>query len=140
MPTECSHIRERLSAYLDGETEARETERIRQHLEVCPECRGELAALERLSAALTNLRAPVPPLRLPSLRPRRAARWQALSLAASLILGLATGSGLTGLLYPGSGNGGQRELAALEDIMELDAGGSLGSLELVAPEDEDGTS
>lgn len=141
MPIECSHIRERLSAYLDGETPAGETELVERHLQVCPECRLELAALQRLSAALADLTVPVPPLSVPRLRPRRAAWWQALSLAASLALGLATGSGLTGLLYPGSANGGQMEVAALEEVMGLDAGGSLGTLELVAPEEEeDGTS
>lgn len=80
---------------------------------------------------------PVPPLAVPRLKARRAARWQALTLAASLLLGLATGSGLAGLLYPGLANGGQMELATLEEVMGLDGGGALGSLELVAPEDED---
>lgn len=140
MPIECSHIRERLSAYLDGETLPGETESVKRHLQVCPECRQELAALERLTAALADLRVPVPPLAVPRLKARRAAWWQALSLAASLVLGLATGSGLTGLLYPGPANGGQMEVAALEEVMGLEAGGSLGTLELVAPDEEDSTS
>jgi anti-sigma factor RsiW len=140
MPIECSHIRERLSAYLDGETPAAETESLERHLQVCPECRRELAALRRLTAALADLTVPVPPLAVPRLKARRAAWWQALSLAASLVLGLATGSGLTGLLYPAPANGGHMEVAALEEVMGLEAGGSLGTLELVAPDEEESTS
>lgn len=137
MPTDCQNIQERLSAYMDGETSLAETEQVARHLEVCPECRRELAALKRLSAALAELKVTVPPLAVPRLQPGRAAWWQALSLAASLVIGLATGSGLTGFLYPWPANGGQMEVAALEEVMGLDGSGSLGSLELVAPEDED---
>lgn len=133
---DCRHFQERLSAYLDGETSAADTEAIRRHLEVCPECRRELAAWERLNAALAQLTVPAPPLALPRLRPRRAAWWQAFSLAASLILGLATGSALTGLLYPGPANGGQMEEIILEEVVGGEASGSLGNLVLVAAEEE----
>jgi anti-sigma factor RsiW len=137
MLKDCVHIRERLSAYLDGETTTAETELVARHLEDCPGCRRELAALERLGAALADLTVPGPPLALPRLGRRRTAWWQALTLAASLVLGLVTGSGLTGLLYTLMANGGQLEAAALEEVMALDSGGSWGSLEWLAPEEED---
>ncbi|MCL6621979.1 MAG: zf-HC2 domain-containing protein [Syntrophobacterales bacterium] len=136
MLKDCVHIRERLSAYLDGETTTAETELVARHLADCPECRRELAALERLSAALADLTVPGPPLALPRLGRRRTAWWQALTLAASLVLGLVTGSGLTGLLYPLTANGGHLELAALEEAVVLDPHGPWEGLEWLAPEEE----
>lgn len=133
----CAQVRERLSAYLDGECPEGEAQGVARHLEDCPGCREELEALLRLTAALAELTVPAPPhLRL-SLRPRRAAWWQALSLAASLILGVAVGGGLTSRLYLPS-HGPELEGAALEEVLLEATAGSLGGLELVPAEEENG--
>jgi hypothetical protein len=43
--TEHEYVDKRLSAYVDGELSARETARVKAHLEVCKDCRDDLAAL-----------------------------------------------------------------------------------------------
>jgi len=43
-----------LSSYLDGALRVRRTEAIARHVEACPACARELAALRRVSAALAS--------------------------------------------------------------------------------------
>ena len=43
-----------LSSYLDGTLRVRRTEAIARHVEACPACARELAALRRVSAALAS--------------------------------------------------------------------------------------
>ncbi|MBD3337031.1 MAG: hypothetical protein GF355_16070 [Candidatus Eisenbacteria bacterium] len=58
---ECDALRERLQAYVDGELESAEAGTIRRHLEACPSCRRERAALlEMRSAARELLRSEAP--------------------------------------------------------------------------------
>lgn len=93
----CS-IKSDLTAYLDGETGAAETERIRAHLETCAECRQAAGDLRRSYAALEYVEAaPVPAgfaSRVAARTTRRARRrpvWfvsSALSAAAILVLAL----------------------------------------------------
>lgn len=61
----CSRIKERLGAYLDGELPAGETQAVRDHLAACPRCPNELEALtglserlERAAVADSHVRAP----------------------------------------------------------------------------------
>lgn len=45
----CNDLKERLSAYLDGELNSQETDAIFKHLDTCESCRQELDALESTS-------------------------------------------------------------------------------------------
>ncbi len=138
---ECHRVRERLSAYLDGETTAGESREVARHLAACGACRSELAALERLTAALAGLSAAAPPDVAGKVRrrlhPRRAAGWRALTLAASLVLGMVAGGSLTQQLYS-LPNGNGTELAALEEVLR-DFPGSWGDRGTSPLEDEDGS-
>ena len=51
----CDDTQSRLSAWHDGELPAVEATELRRHLDSCPACRRELAALERISHAARGL-------------------------------------------------------------------------------------
>jgi mycothiol system anti-sigma-R factor len=107
---QCEEVRPRLDAYLDGELAETERALLRSHLESCPDCGPEIAALERLR---DGIRQAAPDYRAPAeLRSRirfalrreagsaptasRASGW--LAYAASLLLAVAIGSGGTLLI------------------------------------------
>ena len=48
----CEHLREDLSAFLDGELAPRDRRRIADHLSVCADCRAALRAMEEIAGAL----------------------------------------------------------------------------------------
>ena len=53
---------EQLSSYLDGEIGSSKAERIEEHLDSCPACRGQLEAMERLVSGLQRVQRPsLPP-------------------------------------------------------------------------------
>jgi hypothetical protein len=54
-------LRERLSAYLDGELEAGDAAALERHLRGCAECRAELAALREVRSLLSALPQPALP-------------------------------------------------------------------------------
>jgi predicted anti-sigma-YlaC factor YlaD len=54
-------VRERASDYLDGDAPAPLMERIRLHLEECPDCRGFIGTLRATVAAIRNLPKVDPP-------------------------------------------------------------------------------
>ncbi len=125
-------VREKLSAWLDGELSTAERGEVAAHLEVCEECRRELDQLQRLDAALGSLEAAAPPRLaarvLERVQPRRRYWWQSLALAASLILGIVLGGTLARDFYPyhpaASGTG---EDLALEEFHDFPQG-SLGAV------------
>jgi anti-sigma factor RsiW len=134
-------VRERLSAWLDGELTAEERREVAAHLEGCAECRRELAALERLDAALGSLEAPTPARLadrvLDRVQPRRRYWWQSLAMAASLVLGIVLGGTLARDFYPyptaiSNGNG---EVLALEEFHDFPQG-SLGAVMVSYQADE----
>ena len=105
----CDEVHPRLDAYLDGELAEAERTPLREHLQSCPDCGPDMAALERLhdgirrSApiyrapdvlrsqirfALRREAAPTVPASLP-----HAPGW--LAYAASILLAIAVGSGGT---------------------------------------------
>jgi hypothetical protein len=57
----CEETRPLLSCFYDGELGAAERERVATHLELCPNCAGELAALAQLHRKSQLLRSPEPP-------------------------------------------------------------------------------
>jgi anti-sigma factor (TIGR02949 family) len=133
LKTTCEQVRERLSAWLDGELDAAERGEVAAHLEACPGCRAELAVLSRLDAALGTLTSPLPP-QLPEkvlerLRPRRRYWWQSLAMAASLVLGIALGGILARDYYPYATTtaNGDGEVLALEEFHDFPQG-SLGAV------------
>jgi len=132
-------VRERLSAWLDGELSPEERREVAAHLEVCEKCRRELAALERLDAALGNLDAPTPARLtarvLDRLQPRRRYRWQSLAMAASLILGIVLGGTLARDYYPYPPSNGDAEVLALEEFHDFPQG-SLGAVMVSYQADE----
>jgi hypothetical protein len=79
-------LRERLSAYLEADLEARERVRIEQHLRECPDCRREYRELRHTVDLLRGLSEPEPPsdladrviarLRAGEGRPGLLGRWQ----------------------------------------------------------------
>ena len=135
-------VRERLSAYLDGELTAEERREVAAHLEGCEECRRELALLKRLDAALGSLDAPAPARLaervLDRLQPRRRRYvWQSLALAASLLLGIVLGGTLARDFYPyptAISNGTSEDLA-LEEFHDFPQG-SLGAVMVSYQADE----
>src|SRR5437868_1763201 len=48
--TDCKNYREELKAYADGELSPLRRVRLRAHLDGCPDCREELAFMERMAA------------------------------------------------------------------------------------------
>jgi anti-sigma factor RsiW len=52
----CSLLVELLSDYLEGALPARERDRVREHLAICPECTAYLAQLHATIGALGGLR------------------------------------------------------------------------------------
>lgn len=125
-------VRERLSAYLDGELSVAARREVAAHLEVCEECRRELARLQRLDAALGRLETAAPAglaeRVLDRVQPRRRYWWQSLALAASLLLGIVLGGTLARDFYPyqadANGNG---EVLALEEFNDFPQG-SMGAV------------
>jgi mycothiol system anti-sigma-R factor len=118
----CDEVRPRLDAYLDGELPETERVPLRGHLEGCPDCRPEAAALERLRE---EIRRSAPVHRAPeALRSQirfairqeagastpsaslRAPGW--LAYAASILLAVAVGSGGTFVLV------GERQTDTME--------------------------
>jgi len=125
-------VRERLSAYLDGELSAGERREVAAHLEVCEECRRELDVLTRLDAVLGRLETAAPPQLaqrvLERLQPRRRYWWQSLALAASLLLGIVLGGTLARDFYPyQAATSGSGEDLALEEFNDFPQG-SLGAV------------
>lgn len=137
----CSEIQEQLSAWMDGEVPEELGAQLSDHLAGCPACRAELAALERLDAALAGLEVPVPQdlatkvrRRLPS--PAPVMPWfKSLALAACLVLGIFLGSSLTGILYPASANGITSEMASLEIFQDYPQGSLGGAISYQGEED-----
>jgi anti-sigma factor (TIGR02949 family) len=118
----CDEVRPRLDAYLDGELPEAERTPLRGHLQDCPDCGPEAAALERLR---DDIRRFAPVHRAPeALRSQirfairreaaastpsvasRAPGW--LAYAASILLAVAVGSGGTFMLL------GERQTGAME--------------------------
>ena len=132
-------VRERLSAWLDGELAPEERLEVAAHLEVCEKCRRELAALERLDAALGSLDAPTPARLaarvLDRLQPRRRYWWQSLAMAASLVLGIVLGGSLARDFYPYPVTSGNSEVLALEEFHDFPQG-SLGAVMVSYQTDE----
>ncbi|MEW6660106.1 MAG: zf-HC2 domain-containing protein [Thermodesulfobacteriota bacterium] len=126
-------VRERLSAWLDGELTPEERGEVAAHLEGCEECRRELALLQRLDAALGSLEAPAPAglsaRVLERLQPRRRYGWQSLAMVASLVLGIVLGGALARDFYPYStaSSNGNGEVLALEEFHDFPQG-SLGAM------------
>jgi anti-sigma factor RsiW len=57
----CEEVRNRLGAFIDGESDIVEGGRIQQHLEQCSGCREELAALREVGSLLAEERIPAMP-------------------------------------------------------------------------------
>lgn len=52
---ECNQVKKQLTAWADQELSAQDQAEIDRHLDACPDCRKEAAALERLNQALDSL-------------------------------------------------------------------------------------
>ncbi len=83
MTLDCRQIRERLDDWVDGTLGAADRQRVGGHLEGCSECRGELAALERLHAESSRLPREIRPPRdlwpaIESRLERRSSWWRRL--------------------------------------------------------------
>ena len=58
---ECNQVKKQLTAWADRELSAQDQAGLDRHLEACPDCRKEAAALERLTRSLDRLgRVPAP--------------------------------------------------------------------------------
>ena len=57
----CDEVRKRLSRFLDGELNVREKELVSRHIEQCPDCRQEFAALEENRELLRSAQTPEAP-------------------------------------------------------------------------------
>lgn len=119
LKTEHQGVQKDLSAYLDGELDARERARVERHLQVCAECRADLESL-RQTVKLLHL---VPEVRLPRsfLIPVSESRTVARRAPAFGIL--RTASAVVTLLF----------VAVLSSNVWLRLGGSLAPLALLQP-------
>lgn len=89
-----THVVELLSAHLDGELSAAETQVVTTHLDACDSCRAELVAIRRVRDAVRALPVVEPPVQL-AVR-RRPQRWITASAsiaAGALAIGLAVAPG-----------------------------------------------
>lgn len=117
--------REQLSAYLDGELEAEERQRLEAHLMACADCQRELAELRQTRQLLRALPAPALPrsftLPVPEAAPARDTRAAAVSSrrarsgewvarAAQWVGGIAAAVGLMLLLGAALAAGGSHSL------------------------------
>lgn len=135
MKMACPEVKERLSAWLDGELAPEERGFIEAHLQGCAGCRREAAQLEALDSALGELATPVPPrvaekvlARLQAQQgERRRPWWQSLALAASLVLGIVLGGSVARDFYPLTSENGVAEVAGLQDFHDFPQG-SLGTV------------
>lgn len=94
----CEGVRELAQAYLEGDLEPQERERLERHLHACPSCRQVVASYRELFAALAepalpeiraNFAAGVLARAAAAERRRRA--WQTLALAAALFVLVGAG-------------------------------------------------
>ena len=135
----CSEVREYLSAWMDGEVPEELGLQLSDHVAGCEACRREMAALERLDAALAQLEAPVSrdlAAKVCQRLPRPAwPRFQSLALAVCLVLGIFLGSSLTGNLYPATANGISNEVASLEIFQDSPQGSVGGAFSYPGEED-----
>jgi anti-sigma factor RsiW len=137
----CLEVQEHLSAWLDGEVPEKLKPRLADHLASCPACRAELAALERLEAALGELEVPAPRGVAAGVRrrlPRPRSSWhRSLALAACLVLGIFLGGSLTGTLYPGptTADSNGNEVASLEIFHDYPQGSLGGAFSYQGEED-----
>src|SRR5262249_43070720 len=97
----CTDIREQLAGFVYGDLEPGEAARVRVHLDGCPACRHELAAVKDVRQLLDTVPAPAMAVDLPALyrelaerQTRGARRWRrsalALAAVAALLLLLLT--------------------------------------------------
>jgi hypothetical protein len=54
--SDCRHVRKNLVAFLSGELESRDSERLKSHLERCPACRAEFELLQRTLESADTLK------------------------------------------------------------------------------------
>lgn len=102
---QCNEIRKKLDAWMGSELSARDSDKIKQHLEKCPECSREADILKELSAhikTIPNIHAPdylvrktVQAFQKELIRPGLAEWWKSLSFSMQ---GAVCGVILTGLL------------------------------------------
>jgi anti-sigma factor RsiW len=135
----CLEVKERLSAWLDGELVPEERGLIEAHLQGCAGCRQEAAHLKALDSVLGELAAPVPPqlaekvlarLQAQPGQRRRRPGWQNLALAASLVLGIVMGGSLARDFYPLAPDTGVAEITSYQDFQDFHdfPQGSLGTI------------
>ncbi|MBM4039859.1 MAG: hypothetical protein FJ290_15240 [Planctomycetes bacterium] len=94
----CEGVRELAQAYLEGELEPQERERLERHLHACPSCRQVVASYRALFAALAEPALPgvragfaAGVLARAAAAERRRRAWQALALAAALFVAVGAG-------------------------------------------------
>ncbi|MCD6288705.1 MAG: zf-HC2 domain-containing protein [Candidatus Hydrogenedentes bacterium] len=58
---ECDRIKDMMSPFLDGELNEQDERSVREHLDMCAECRKDMADLRRVSTLYRNLADPEPP-------------------------------------------------------------------------------
>lgn len=100
---ECPEIKERISAYVDGEADSADASEVRAHLDECAACRGLERRMRSLGEGISRIEAAVPPdfreklfarMEKEELLPRRRSlfvfslRWVAVPLTAAAALAL----------------------------------------------------
>jgi len=149
----CTAVRERISAFLDGELSAERAEAVRGHLATCAQCaawHAELAATDRLldragaiapaddftAAVLARVRARRAESAAARLRRAIARPWPRWAVAASLAAAIAIGSGAAWLTGPGAPPPSETAVIArqfgLEAFEDLPAGSVEGAVVDVA--------
>lgn len=150
-----NHVKEQLSAYVDGELTAAEQSAVSGHLQVCEECRDHLASLRRTVTLVQTLE----PVRAPdgfqaqvragverlAARPSQAVRWPALrwswrtagAAAAVLLIGVFTvnvmrGQRALGPVSPTLTEGVGREKPGADSGLRREASQRTGPVDILA--------
>lgn len=109
-----SHLGEELSAYLDGELATMELPNVVGHLSTCPECRAELADLDRSRTAVRALPGIEPPTFLDAERAAREERHRRIWPAAAVAGGIAATALAAALVVSGGSDPASIDIADLE--------------------------
>lgn len=130
----CDEVRKRLSRFLDGELNVREKELVSRHIEQCPGCRQELAALEADRAILRTAQMPETPAYLvtrvmaevrsqTSGRQRTSPFWARAFATAAAVLVVVAGAWFGTVLgreIAGNGNGSTESVLSVDVEPSLD--------------------
>jgi anti-sigma factor RsiW len=117
---DCKEIREKLSAFIDGEIASPERSLIEKHLHQCPACQEEEASLRRISGLLDSVREEIPSLTFASKAVHRAAAWERCAYVKEYLIRPAAAYALSVLSLAFNHAAGKRRYPAYRYLRNFD--------------------